>query len=632
MYHIMNLLVISFVLAGSSWSLLGYQDDFSSKRSGALASNPTYNLPQDKGYGRDMYQPYYICEPDNDGSALTLPSWHYSCKESCMGNHLKIVVNITGARWNYVGISIPVFKIVTNEVCYTSHENVWGYCSQYQISRPVATQKSDVSCITSSMWDNDKSPIGSLYNIVNSNEAECDYFSDITDCNRDYQIFKREGKLIKRSDDSPLELSIVTDGIRTDPASEYLSLDDVSWFWKLPNNDMSPPCGWEKTQKLSCSYTDTTDVIKCNSIGYTYNIQGISKKSTCAGNIYDTDGPFPFFYDAEEALMSTDDACGKAKQGKPDADIAFIEGVNRAFEDLELTYCSATCDLFARQGTPNEDHVLDTPIGTWRYVMRDNLDPALVPCLPTSNWTISDPTTICHGKDHILVVDTATGHSGSWDTKKDYIITGEVCNTNNDEMGDDYDGMRDKILRGETIEIKFWTGDIIRMAPPYDNPEWINGSVLFRQNPSWFSSVELNKDMIHTRDNITDLLTVMVQNATAEVMYKRLDPKTMKHILFAEIVDGVGNVSGKISRFLTGLFGGFTKAVIIVASLAICYIVLSVLWKVRLVASLFNSAKKKRVRISDILDEEPHRIQQSRPTLSRKKKTRESIQMLLNDI
>nr|UZG94634.1 glycoprotein [Paris yunnanensis betanucleorhabdovirus 1] len=563
-----------------------------SKQQRATEQNPVYLSAHDKGYGRETYQPYYVCESDDDNSGMSLPAWHYSCKESCMSNHLKQQINITGARWNYIGPDIDVYKVVTNEVCYTSHENVWGYCSHTQSTRPVKTTIEDKANLPSDVLSGKTIPKGGVHYITNSGYAECEYFSDNTKCARDYQVYRRAGKINKKTSESSPEMTIVIDGIRTNPDASSLELDDVAWFWDAPNPEQLKECGWETTNQISCSYTDTTDIIKCPDIGYTYNIQGLAKIDTCAGSIYDHDGPFPFFYASDQDIEAKEETYKRAKQGKADPDIAFIEGVGKAFQDLELTYCSATCDLFARQGSPDEDHVLDTPIGTWRYVNSNRGIPRLVPCLPTSSWKLNDPTTLCHGKDHVLVVDKKTGHPGSWDTKKDYIITGEVCNTDQSQIDEDSDDLRDKITRGEEINITFWTGDILSLKPPYDKPAWINSSVLFRQNPSWFSSVQISKDMLHTKSEVETMLTEMVSNATKEVLYKTSGDITMRKLLADEILGGIEGVSETIWKVMYGLFGGIAKVFILIICCIIVYIVISTTLKIRALLSVKNKVEK----------------------------------------
>nr|UTQ50588.1 MAG: glycoprotein [Taraxacum betanucleorhabdovirus 1] len=553
---IIALLQITYILTASD-------PTFDNKRNLAYKYNPVYQAKDEGGYGQEAYQPYYICEPDNDDSAMPLSAWHYSCKEACMTTHRKQTVNITGARWNYIGPEIDVFKVLTTEVCYTSHENIWGYCSQTQTTRPVKTLNSDRAIMPANMFGTDSPAKYGTHYITNSKEAECSYTSDNTECARDYQVMRRVGRVSKKHSDSDAEMTIVVDGIRTDPRTGFLELDDVAWFWSPMSLGELSACGWEKTNRIVCTFTDSTDIISCPSIGYTYNIQALYPKKTCAGDIYETTGPFPFFYDTFEYYPSRDDVYSKAKEGKPDPDISLIDGINKAFTDFELAYCSSACDLFARQGDPDEDHVLDTPVGTWRFSTNARGRPSLLPCMPTNKWHLGNPTTLCHGKNHLLVVDTETGHPGSWDARKDYIISGEVCNTDQSVMTQDDEDLRDQIARGETINITFWTGDVLQIKPPYDGPVWVNGSKAFRLNPSWFSHVKLTRDMMHTRDDVTLLLTDMVRNTTTELMYNKVPTKTLRRLIADEILSGAESIYEAMWKVLSSLFGGVAKIIMI---------------------------------------------------------------------
>ncbi|YP_010798380.1 glycoprotein [Cardamom vein clearing nucleorhabdovirus 1] len=552
------------------------EDKFAWKKAEAKKENPTYKVAGEIGYGGDLYQPYYVCGNIDDKGGMPLSAWHYSCKQSCVEQNKRQKINITRVRWDFTGPIIHTYKVVTNRVCYTSHVNVWGHCSQSQTITPVPTEESDRERLPPDMLTTADAVPGTV-NIQNSGEAECNYFSDNTRCGRDYKIMYREGKLIQKSDDAPLLLAIYRDGIKTTPSLGTLKLNDAIWFWNPPSSSLKIPCGWVGGADLSCSFTDSAEIMKCDEIGYTYNIQTLVSKKTCLGTIYDVDGPAPFIYKSREYYDTRSAILEKAIKDKGDADVAMIKGINYAMLEMETTYCSAMCDVFARSPGGEEDHVLDTPIGTWKMDLTPNKTPKMIPCQATSSWRLQNPTTLCHGGNHLLVNDSVTGHTNSWNVRKDYIVLDEMCNSSPKEISQDLNIIKKRMMNGETINITFWTGDVLVMKPPYNSPSWDKVARSFRQNPSWFSKVKLDKAMIHTKDDIASILTTTFNNITTEMYYKKSLSKTIKTFLIEEIGHGIGTVAERMWGFLTSIFGGFTKLVVFITFCSIIYIVVLII-------------------------------------------------------
>ncbi|AKH61405.1 glycoprotein [Datura yellow vein nucleorhabdovirus] len=536
----------------------------------ALQNNPVHEAGKRVGHGMDSLQPYYICESESSGNAMTLSAWHYSCKQSCLDDNARTAVNITRVRWHYIGDDIPVYKVVTNEVCYTAHENMWGYCTQTQTIKPVATTKADKDALSNLLF-HDTAQITGTRTITNSQYGDCEYFSDNTKCGRDYTVTYRPGKTSKKSDSDPLMLNVYGDGIRVDPNTGELYQNDVAWFWDKSKIQPSSDCGWWIYDDDTCRITTTSDTMYCPSIGYQYNIHNLKASSTCKGEVYDINGPAPFMYKAKTQDPKRKDIMAKAAEGKGDPDINMITGINAAFERLEETYCSSTCDLFARGLGSDDNQVLDTPLGNWRLVNSTSDHPALLPCSPTSTWKIKNPTSMCHGKDHILVEDSKTKHTCSWDTKKDYITVDDTCINTSAEAAEMDETMRRTMLRGEDVRIRFWTGDTYILSPPYTTPRWEKTNLTRTQNPSWFSKVELNQNMLHNPEDISHLLTTMAHDTKQEIMYNQTASRSVKKYILDEVLLGAGTVGAAIVSFVGSLVGTLPKLIfgVVVLVLAI---------------------------------------------------------------
>lgn len=582
------------------------QDKFEWKRQSARQHNPTYQSTSERGYGGDLYQPYYVCDKNNDTDSMTSSAWYYSCKQSCTEANRRQRINITHARWDYTGPSVNVYRVVTNEVCYTAHMNVWGYCSHTQTSTPVETLKDDAANFPKEYLTPWSAAVPGTKHIIQSSKAECEYWSDNTKCARDYTISYREGKTSQRSMEEPVLMNIYGDGIRADPYTGFLQLNDASWFWNPPSRHDVQTCGWKTMEDIQCSFTDTAEVLKCDGLGYSYNIQSLKEAETCIGKVYDTTGPVPFIYKTREYYEDRASMTTKATAGKVDADIPLVMRINNALTELESTYCSSSCDLFARQIMNDDDHVFDTPIGTWRLDISDPLNAKFIPCKATSSWKLQSPAALCHGKNQILVQDEATQHTTSWDTMKDYIVMDDLCSTLEGTDIGDKNTYKGKIARGENITIQFWTGDILEMSPPYTTPVWKNAAKMIRANPSWFSKVKLDKTMLHTKDDISALLTQAFTNIMSDISYKEKKSMSIRNYLFDEMGKGITSAAKSIWGVLTSIFGGMAKIVTCLVVTILLFMVIRLVLLALPLMSLLNWIRpnQHRVRFADELKQD----------------------------
>uniref|UniRef100_A0AAU7E1K8 Glycoprotein n=1 Tax=Sambucus betanucleorhabdovirus 5 TaxID=3141833 RepID=A0AAU7E1K8_9RHAB len=594
----------------------------------AMQSNPVREAEHRVGYGSNSLQPYYICDKSDSGSAMPLSAWHYSCKQACNDDNKKTHIRLTKAKWNYIGKSVSVYKVTASKVCYTSHENVWGYCTHMQTVEPVPVTEDDRKSLPKEYFAKNSKILG-VTNMINSKHAECSYISDNTVCNKDFTITYREGKLSKKAYDDIVSLNIYGDGIRTDPATGALYNNDAAWFWSTDDLTTTRDCGWTRDGETVCKLTSTSELMHCPDIGYQYNIHTLVPTSTCIGEIYDKDGPMPFLYENKQEQPVRQEILNKAKEGKGDPDINMITGINAAFEDIEETYCSASCDLFAR-GSHNEDpYVLDTPIGNWRLIYAEGALPRLSPCHPTATWRIKDPTIICHGKNHILVEDSNTKTTCSWDTTKDYIISDELCNADQKEIDNDADNFRYNIASNKDVSISFWTGDRLVMKPPYTVPIWEKSNLSATVSPGWFSKVGLTRGMLHNPTDVSGLLTAMVENTKQEVLYNATEGKTMRTLLADEILGGASEVWSSIWKVTKYLVSAIPKFMLLIA-LVICAIIAiqcAVSYHARI--KLAQSAIRKSVSFVDNIVEEPSLL--GNPTAP-KKRYRSRASKLSNDL
>ncbi|QJQ80126.1 glycoprotein [Sowthistle yellow vein virus] len=587
---------------------------FDSLKDEIAKRNPIHATSKTLGYGHDSIQPYYICDNMTSGSQLPLNAWHYSCKQSCTDKESKAAINITRMTWKYEGDDIPAYKVSTNEVCYTAHENVWGYCSQTQTITPVATTLEDRAKIPASIFT-PASHIEGSKTLVNSGHAPCEYLSDNTNCARDYVVTYRPGKITKKSEAAPVYLTIYGDGIRTNPTTGHLIQNDVAWFWN-PVTNADTKCGWYYGPKTTCYVTSTSEVMYCPDIGYQYNIKTIKSTRACENTVYDIDGPSPFIYESKENLPTKEKLAADASAGKGDPDVNLIRGINSALDKIEITYCSSSCDLFSRGEPKDDDTVLETPIGYWRLIGAKTQTPVMSPCSATAEWKIKNPTTVCHGANRILVSNEKTNHVCSWNTEKDYIIIEDMCSNSPAEAEADIALIRENISRNKDISIKFWTGDVLSMKPPYTKPVWTIANYSYRRNPGWFSKVALTSDMVHTPTNLADVLTSMVEEAKQEVSYNHTASRSVKTLLFEEIGRGVGGVVTGIVSYVCSLFGGLPKLILLFL------LIIGGLWilKSAIVAFIIKRQARelfpdeKHVRFSPISSEEDDGTMYMTPT------------------
>uniref|UniRef100_A0AAT9VV85 Glycoprotein n=1 Tax=Beet betanucleorhabdovirus 1 TaxID=3064197 RepID=A0AAT9VV85_9RHAB len=539
------------------------ENPFESFQKTAMQSNPIREAEHRVGYGSNSIQPYYVCDKETSGSAMPLSAWHYSCKQACREDNKKTHIALTRVRWNFIGKAVSVYKVTANNVCYTSHENIWGYCTHAQTIDPVEVTEDDIKSLPKEYFQKDSKILG-ITNIINSNHADCSYLSDNTQCAKDYVITYREGKFSKKSDNDDLVLNIYGDGIRTNPEKGKLFNNDAAWFWNIDEISAEHECGWSQVGDTVCKITDTSEMMYCPDMGYQYNIHTLKATKTCVGEVYDRDGPMPFIYNSKQEIPDRDTVMNKAKEGKGDADVNMITGINSAFTEIEETYCSSSCDLFARKPGTDDNYVLDTPIGNWRLITKANQSSLLSPCRPTSTWRIRNPTTMCHGKNHILVEDSASKHSCSWDTTRDFIISEDVCNSDQKEIDQDERTLREQISLGEDISISFWTGDKMTMKPPYTKPMWEKSNTTVQVSPGWFSKVELNRGMLHNTVDLSKILTTMVENTKTEINYNTTEGKTMKKLLADEVLGGAEEMLSSIGGILFSLLGAIPKFAILV--------------------------------------------------------------------
>ncbi|UTQ50564.1 MAG: glycoprotein [Betanucleorhabdovirus picridis] len=570
------------------------EDVFSDFRSTSMNYNPTRTVKPETYAAIDLYQPYYICGGDDDSEALSPNEWHYSCKQACSDVNDRHMVNITRMKWDYIGTNIDVYKVITVKTCWTSHVNIWGVCSHTSSTFPTATENEDLALLKDQYVGPNVTPKLGMQHITNSHRADCSYFSDNLRCDRDYTIYHRKGKVSKKSDTDPAVLNIYSDGIRVSPSEGSVHLNDVSYMWDASSASSSDECGWKETKDTSCSYVETSDTLKCDDIGYTYNLHDMYHKKTCGGDIYDLDGPSPFKYLTKEIMKRREKIVGDAKVGKSDPDVAFITGINYAFSELESTYCSSSCDLFARVNPSTSDHVLDTPIGAWRVQTSPTLHPKMLPCMPTSNWTIKKPMTMCSGENTILVIDKDTGHVNLWDAGKDYIILDQLCGGKQDQARKRYNMLKDKMKRNEKFEISFWNGDAVVVEPPYMSPKWKRSSHHVHTNPSWFAKVKLDKSMIHSKDDISSMLTDYVKTTAEEIRHTNGTSKTVYKFLADEVLEGIESVGTSIWGGITGFFGNMTKII----TMLLIIIILLLCGKLALIIRKFSRTKKKKVQKS----------------------------------
>uniref|UniRef100_A0AAU7E0A4 Glycoprotein n=1 Tax=Sambucus betanucleorhabdovirus 2 TaxID=3141830 RepID=A0AAU7E0A4_9RHAB len=570
----------------------------------AMQSNPVREAEHHVGYGSNAIQPYYVCDKEDSGSALPLSAWHYSCKQACKEDNKKTHIRLTKARWNYIGKSISVYKVTASKVCYTSHENVWGYCTHMQTIEPSPIIDADKKSLPKEYFSKNSKILG-VTSVINSKHAECSYISDNTVCNKDFTITYREGKLSKKSHDEAVALNVYGDGIRTDPTTGSLYNNDAAWFWNTEDLTTTRDCGWTREGETVCKLTSTSELMYCPDIGYQYNIHTLTPTSTCIGDIYDKDGPMPFLYENKQEQPVRQEIMNKAKEGKGDPDVNMITGINAAFDDIEETYCSASCDLFARGPQTEDPFVLDTPIGNWRLVTTEAGAYKLSPCHPTAAWRIKNPTIMCHGRNHILVEDSSTKITCAWDTTKDFIIAEELCNNNQQEIDRDSDNFRYDIAANKEVSIAFWTGDRMVMRPPYTEPVWEKSNMTATISPGWFSKVGLTRGMLHNPTDVSELLTTMVENVKQDVQYNATEGKTMRKLLADEILGGASEVWSTIWRGMKYLAGAIPKFILLIV-LVICSIfIVQFLVSYHIKTKLQQAAIKKSVSFTDQVIEEP---------------------------
>lgn len=614
------LIVSASVAAGGETPFAGMHEE-------AKKDSPLYKATGKRAYGEELLQPYFVCDNKNE-TGLPLSAWHYSCSQACSSKYARAEINVSRLSWSYVGDEVPTYKVITNEVCYTAHENMWGYCSQSQTTKQVTTTLNDKGKIPKEFFKKE-SHLEGVKTLVNSGPAECEYFSDNTKCARDYVVTYRPGKLTKKADTEPLLLNIYGDGIRTNPFSGHLIQNEAAWFWDPVAADAETKCGWGYAGDMTCHFTETSDIMICPTIGYQYNIKELKSTPVCGGiDAFDIHGPVPFQYRSKGPLRTKEELAMDAIPGKSTPDVNLIQGINAVLDNLEVTYCSSSCDLFARDRYQDDDAVVETPIGYWRLNGTTSGDPHMMPCTPTSTWRLKSPTMICHGKNHLLVEDSKTLHTCSWDTTKNYIVLEDLCSSSNQEAEEDLKLWRGNITSNREIGITFWTGDKIVMKPPYTTPIWQKGARSIKSSPSWFSKVTLDPSMIHSSDDISSMITTLAENTKREVLYNATGTRSIRTLLFDEVAGGLEGLGNTIKEGLLSLMGGIPKfLIILVACLLFLWFLKTILftWALKKISSGMAPITKS-VSFEDPMDDDivysPIRAPSNRPSKRSRSRSR----------
>ncbi|DAF42307.1 TPA_asm: G [Rhododendron delavayi virus 1] len=562
-------------------------DDFNSYRKSSLANNPTKSDWAIKNNASHLYQPYYTCSSRSSTKGLTTNAWQYSCKQACLNEQKETEITIAIMKWDFKTDKIPVYKIITHETCYTSHENIWGYCSFTKDRKLVRAGKKDIDYLTDFIIKG-KKKIEGMETIITSKHPDCDYLSDKTSCSNDYTITKEEGSYIKKSEVE--KIAIYTSGVQAEKSWGFLQMNEISWVWDKDDASTSKYCGWKQTSEVKCNMVETSDILQCPDIGYSFHIHDLRKQHTCIGEIYDVHGPLPFLFKDSLTQKQRGEIESEVIKNKQDPDIAFIKGVNKAFKELESSQCSAICDLFARATRGDTDNVLDTPIGTWRIDISDPHHHLFIPCLPTNDWRLISPLLPCNDPNSLQIINMMTKSQARWDAGRDFMIEGDKCDTPQANPKSDR-SLYHLVSKGMPFDISFWNGDTAEFKYPYDHPIWIKRHAPHAINPGWLSKVKFDVSMVHSKGDVSDMLTSMVRSVQSQIKVGDAAHKSTYHLIFEEVLGGIEGALSNCASWVMSVFTDIRRMVTFALSSMILFLIY---WTIMLVRKKMSKVKPQK--------------------------------------
>ncbi|QBZ28537.1 putative glycoprotein [Apple rootstock virus A] len=545
--------------------------------------NPAKNPHSIKSEGKlydahDIYQPKYVCESADPTKAVSHPSWHHSCIASCKDEYEKDLVNITLMDWIPEGPDVDVYRIAMSEVCYTSHENVWGYCSQAQTVDPKTPTREEAVKIVRDITDGWKTVSLGTRIIKNSKEAECDYMSDLRDCANDYTVVHKTGKIYQKSDQSALEITIAEDGIRTEAKKEFLQLNDAVWVWRMRDKEASI-CGWKESVTISCHHKNESFLLECPDIGHSFSLESAMKHSTCMGDIFGVDNILPFKFAGTEKKDSRKDFADKmeADTTKDRTAVAIVKGMNQALSSLEITYCNSFCDVFTNLYLTRDNDVVQTPLGPWIMSKLDNNE-VMYPCMVSADWVIADPITTCGTTNFVTVLNKATKEMCVWDMSKEYITSGATCSDFGiPDLIKTEEALPSKISDRKNVNITLYDGSTLMFSPPDYKPILVPSNSPPKIIPEgWMTKMKLDPSMIHDRADVLSMLTRHVNDTILEYGIPRTRKSSTYIRMVDEVTGGASHVMRSIWDWISQFFTGLKNLIFLMGLMIVIFIILKI--------------------------------------------------------
>ncbi|DAF42295.1 TPA_asm: G [Asclepias syriaca virus 2] len=579
-YKVLQMCILFIIVSTSPTT--GAEDPFKNEPEEIILKHPNAVQKTDGSFVNveEIFQPRYVCDNSITDRYVTVPSWHRSCVASCKEEYKKEAISVRLMNWKKTHKTIDAYKVVASEVCYTSHENFWGYCSQTQRTTPISPDIKEVRQMYHEM-QLDKTPLQGDKQIRHSKLAECSYLSDNTECAVDYTFMHRTAQVYQETMLSNKEIDIIADGISSNLTSGDLILNDAAWIWNRADIDVE--CSWDEGARIDCHYKESSAILECPEITYSFPLHRLKKTPTCKGDIYGVDSLLPFQYiESGDVVTKTEQIEEAKKHSSQKSEIELVRTINQALLDMEKVHCDSFCDLFSNVHAHNRGAVINTPLGPWLLV-REATQPheRLYACKQTSDWLVKKPLETCGISDAIVVYNTISGKSGVWNMTREFITLDESCNSLRQMDGTIYSqSLATKISEHSKFDISLYDGSVLSFSPPNYQPTWYRGNMVNRGVPDgWFAQIKAHPAGLVEMDDLVHLLVAHVNDTRDRYNISPKSKKTVASLMWDEVLQGAKEAGKEIYNFLIGIITSVQKLLILLIVGSLIYFTIIRLWK-----------------------------------------------------
>ncbi|QAB45075.1 glycoprotein [alfalfa-associated nucleorhabdovirus] len=573
----------------------------------------------------DLMVPSYECQ-DRGNETMELQSWHHSCRSSCVSNKEAKRIPITLLEWESKIKEVVMYKVVPSKVCYVSHVNIWGHCSQTQFISPHKLEADDILNARKIVDENQHNELSDLY-LRNSKIAGCSYWSDVRSCGMDMKMIPIIAYLYRGKTDEDFMIVSQEHGIKAPFRSGEILLQDTAYIWNS-TLDKDHICVWRVIGTTTCQLVKQARVLRCPDIGYNYDIATMRRKEYCGTLVYAGESAIPFMISEGEVTndVPRNTIFEKAKEGKEEKEVNLIKEINRALTDIEVAYCESICDITMRTAKDSDDQVLMTPIGHWLYIKENRnkgVSEHLSICKLTSDWVISTPFSMCGFSPYVTVRSKTRKDVAVWDIRTDHIRPNVTCSDIIDHKVEHT--LKSAYKKKLPYEVTAWNGDKIMSEYPYKNivvekPKRVNTHKV----SAWSSHVKLDETDLITSDDIGAGIKTVMNETEVELQGTQVNEGIVSSFL-GELTTGTVALASWAEDEIFSLLGPIRK--IIMLTLCIAVIIATIILSMR-VMNIRGKKKVKEVYRSVRFSEAPIELD-SAPSVIMKRQDKRTIHDIL---